>query len=78
MPEWNSLNDQSGQIMGTSLTRQKLLQDAMDIHLKNELIRQQTEVKRLRNICDRNVEAMFEQMNKVCTLLSRLLILLLL
>ncbi|CAH8484796.1 unnamed protein product [Schistosoma bovis] len=64
LPEWNSLNDQSGQIMGTSLTRQKLLQDAMDVHLKNELIRQQTEVKRLRTICDRSVEAMFEQMNK--------------
>ncbi|VDQ00217.1 unnamed protein product [Trichobilharzia regenti] len=65
LPEWNSLNDQSGgQLMGTSLTRQKLLQDAMDVHLRNELIRQQTEVKQLRDICDRGVEIMFEQMNK--------------
>ncbi|CAH8824781.1 unnamed protein product [Trichobilharzia szidati] len=65
LPEWNSLNDQSGgQLMGTSLTRQKLLQDAMDVHLRNELIRQQTEVKQLRDICDRGVEMMFEQMNK--------------
>ncbi|CAH8436691.1 unnamed protein product [Heterobilharzia americana] len=64
LPEWNSLNDQSGQLMSTSLTRQKLLQDAMDIHLRNELIRQQTEVKQLRDICDHGVEVMFEQMNK--------------
>ncbi|KAK4472929.1 hypothetical protein MN116_004133 [Schistosoma mekongi] len=72
LPEWNSVDDQSGQVIGTSLTRQKLLQDAMDIHLKKELIRQQTEVKQLRDICDRSVEAMFEQMNKRLDSISRL------
>lgn len=65
LPEWNGVGDQPGEFMGTSLTRQKLLQDAMDVHLRAELIRQQTEARRLRDICDRGIEAMFDQMEAV-------------
>ncbi|VDP80805.1 unnamed protein product [Echinostoma caproni] len=62
LPEWNGVSDQPGEFMGTSLTRQKLLQDAMDVHLRAELIRQQTEARRMRDICDRGIEVMFDQM----------------
>ncbi|CAL8106039.1 unnamed protein product [Calicophoron daubneyi] len=62
LPEWTGAMDQAGHFMDSSLTRQKLLQDAMDVHLQAELLRQQGEVRRMREICDRGVEQMFDQM----------------
>ncbi|TPP58318.1 Hemicentin 1 [Fasciola gigantica] len=72
LPEWNGVGDQPGEFMGTSLTRQKLLQDAMDVHLRAELIRQQTEARRIRDTCDRGIEAMFDQMESRLDAASKL------
>ncbi|KAA3676960.1 uncharacterized protein DEA37_0011433 [Paragonimus westermani] len=70
IPEWTT-GSQNSDFMGTSLTRQKLLQDAMDVHLRSELLRQQQDVKRMRDICDRSVEQMFDRMEEQLSAASK-------
>ncbi|KAF5403399.1 hypothetical protein PHET_03224 [Paragonimus heterotremus] len=70
IPEWTT-GSQNNDFMDTSLTRQKLLQDAMDVHLRGELLRQQQDVKRMRDICDRGVEQMFDRMEEQLSAASK-------
>ncbi|KAG5441784.1 hypothetical protein CSKR_110612 [Clonorchis sinensis] len=71
LPEW-TVGAQSNDLMDTSLTRQKLLQEAMDVHLRAELVRQQTLAKEMREACDRGLEVMFDQMEERLSAASKL------
>ncbi|KER19307.1 hypothetical protein T265_15584, partial [Opisthorchis viverrini] len=71
LPEW-TMGVQPNDLMDTSLTRQKLLQEAMDVHLRAELVRQQTLAKEMREACDRGLEVMFDQMEERLSAASKL------
>ncbi|VEL11782.1 unnamed protein product [Protopolystoma xenopodis] len=65
LPDWSSIGG-----LGVNLSRQRLLEDPMDVHLHRELARQQEQASAIQAACESGVEALFDQMEEVSLLLG--------